>query len=83
MKGISDEKALANVQGSERLTVSAISTTLDTGEMEHPTASPSAPMCGGGGTGRRKGLKIPRPARAVRVRFPPSAPQSRIDPSKM
>src|SRR5271157_392305 len=30
--------------------------------------------CGGGGTGRRKGLKIPRSARTVRVRFPPSAP---------
>jgi hypothetical protein len=28
---------------------------------------------GGGGTGRRKGLKIPCPARDVRVRFPPSA----------
>src|ERR1019366_2824692 len=31
-------------------------------------------ICGGGGTGRRKGLKIPRSARTVRVRFPPSAP---------
>ena len=30
--------------------------------------------CGGGGTGRRKGLKIPFPFREVRVRFPPSAP---------
>jgi hypothetical protein len=32
--------------------------------------------CGGGGIGRRKGLKIPRSARTVRVRFPPSAPSS-------
>ncbi len=31
-------------------------------------------MCGGGGTGRRKGLKIPWAARPVWVRFPPSAP---------
>ena len=31
-------------------------------------------MCGGGGTGRRKGLKIPCPARDVPVRFRPSAP---------
>jgi hypothetical protein len=32
-------------------------------------------MCGGGGTGRRKGLKIPCPVRDVPVRFRPSAPR--------
>src|SRR4051794_5662888 len=32
------------------------------------------PACGRGGTGRRKGLKIPR-ALPVRVRSPPSAPR--------
>ena len=31
-------------------------------------------LCGGGGTGRRKGLKIPCPSRDVPVRFRPSAP---------
>ena len=31
-------------------------------------------ICGGGGTGRRKGLKIPCPVRDVPVRFRPSAP---------
>ena len=33
-------------------------------------------LCGGGGTGRRKGLKIPCPSRDVPVRFRPSAPLS-------
>jgi hypothetical protein len=35
---------------------------------------PPAFVRGGGGTGRRKGLKIPCPARDVPVRFRPSAP---------
>ena len=39
-----------------------------------PAKSIIIKVCGGGGTGRRKGLKIPCPVRDVRVRFPPSAP---------